>query len=133
MQVAVDAAELVIGFEHPRGPPGQRHRAVPPALEVLGVLPANLDHGIGRAQRAGEAQVLQCLTVLSSSSGTVRIAGAVDVLDWPRPTRARTGDCAGAAPGRNLRLCTLPAAGRGEQHKKTSSGPSAETFWYQVK
>lgn len=31
------AAELVIGFEDPRGAPAQRHRAVPPALEVLRV------------------------------------------------------------------------------------------------
>src|SRR6266516_4048441 len=46
VQAAVDTAELVIGFEHPGGAPAQRHSPVPPSLDVLGVLPANLDHGL---------------------------------------------------------------------------------------
>src|SRR6266487_3794646 len=57
VQAAVDTAELVIGFEHPGGAPAQRHGPVPPALDVLGVLPANLDHRldrVGRAERAGQ-------------------------------------------------------------------------------
>ena len=33
VQVAVDAAELVIGFEHPGGAPAQGHLTVPPAVE----------------------------------------------------------------------------------------------------
>jgi hypothetical protein len=45
VRVAIDAAELVIGFEHPGGAPAQRHGAVSPPLDVLGVLPADLDHG----------------------------------------------------------------------------------------
>ena len=36
MRVAVDVAELVIGFHHASGAPVQRHRAVAPALDVLG-------------------------------------------------------------------------------------------------
>ncbi len=37
MQVAVDAAELSAGFEHSCGAPAQRHLAVTPAFDVLGV------------------------------------------------------------------------------------------------
>ena len=40
VQVAVDAAELVIGFEHPGGALAQRHRPVPPALYPLWRSPA---------------------------------------------------------------------------------------------
>ena len=42
VQVAVDAAELVIGLEHPGGAPAQGYGLIPPALDVLGVPPANL-------------------------------------------------------------------------------------------
>jgi hypothetical protein len=42
VQVAVDAAELVIGLEHPGGAPAQGYGLIAPALDVLGVLPANL-------------------------------------------------------------------------------------------
>jgi hypothetical protein len=48
LEPAVDTAELVIGFEHPGDAPAQRHRRSPPALDVLGVLPADLDHGLDR-------------------------------------------------------------------------------------
>lgn len=59
VQVAVDAAELVTGFEHPSGAPARRHGRVAPAFDVLGVLPADLDHrldpvgGVQRAARVG--------------------------------------------------------------------------------
>jgi len=59
MQVAIDAAELVIGFEHPGGAPAQCHLPARPALDVSGVLSANLDHrldGIGRAERPGQGR-----------------------------------------------------------------------------
>ena len=57
VQVAVDAAELMTGFEHPSGAPARRHGRVAPAFDVLGVLPADLDHRldpVGGAQRAGQ-------------------------------------------------------------------------------
>src|ERR1035437_8063202 len=42
--MAIDRAELVIGFEHPGGAPAQRHRAVAPPLDIHGVLPASIDY-----------------------------------------------------------------------------------------
>jgi hypothetical protein len=49
VQVAVDAAELVGGFEHPAA----HHGPVPPALDVPGVLATDLDHGFDRPTHAG--------------------------------------------------------------------------------
>ena len=50
MQVAVDASELLAGFEHAGGGPAQGHLTVTPVLHVLGVFPADLDHGPDLAQ-----------------------------------------------------------------------------------
>jgi hypothetical protein len=41
MQVAVDAAELLAGLDHPGGAPAQRHLPVAPAFDVGGVLTAD--------------------------------------------------------------------------------------------
>ena len=45
VHVAVDAAELLAGLDHPRGAPAQRHGAVLPALDVAGMLPADQVNG----------------------------------------------------------------------------------------
>ncbi len=50
VQVAVDAAELLAGLEHPGGAPAQRHLPVPPALDVAGVLSADRDHALDRVR-----------------------------------------------------------------------------------
>src|SRR5215471_6016350 len=52
VQAAVDAAELAIGFEHPSGAPAQRHGPVPPPLDVLRMLPADLDQRLDRIRGA---------------------------------------------------------------------------------
>src|SRR5213592_1485453 len=60
VQVPVDAAELVIGFEHPGGAPAERHGPVAPVLDVAGVIPADPDHrldAVGGAQRAGQGRL----------------------------------------------------------------------------
>jgi hypothetical protein len=46
VQVAVDAAELLAGFGHAGGAPAQGHGPVLPPFDVLGVLAADLDHGL---------------------------------------------------------------------------------------
>jgi hypothetical protein len=57
VQVAVDAADLVAGFEHPGGTSAQRHLPIPVALDVPGVLPADLDHRFdGVAERSVRAK-----------------------------------------------------------------------------
>src|SRR5450756_3072542 len=56
VQVAVDAAELLAGLDHPGGAPAQRHGAVLPVLHVARVGAGDGDHrldAVGRAQRAG--------------------------------------------------------------------------------
>jgi len=55
VQVAVDATELLAGFDHPGGAPAHRHVPVAPALHVRRPLPADPDHGldgVGRAEGA---------------------------------------------------------------------------------
>jgi hypothetical protein len=54
MQVSIDVAEPVTGFEHSGGAPAQRHLAVVPPLNVLGILSADLDHGFGWWGEASE-------------------------------------------------------------------------------
>jgi hypothetical protein len=57
VQVPVDAAEWLGCLAHPDGDPAQHHLAVLPALDVGGVVAADLDHrleGVGAAQRSGQ-------------------------------------------------------------------------------
>jgi len=49
--VALDAAELGLGGEHPGGAPAQRHLAVLPVLHASGVVADDLDHRLGRVRR----------------------------------------------------------------------------------
>src|SRR5665648_642341 len=59
VQVAVDAAELLAGFDHPGGAPAQRHGAVLPVLHVYRVVAGDGDRrldAVGRAQRAGQGR-----------------------------------------------------------------------------
>ena len=51
VEVTVHPAELLGRFAHPGGAPAQRHLSVPPALDVAGVVPADLDHRLNRVCR----------------------------------------------------------------------------------
>ena len=53
MEVAVDPAELLAGFDHAGGAPAQRHLPVAPVFDVAGVVAADGDH---RLDRVGGAQ-----------------------------------------------------------------------------
>ena len=52
MEVAVDPAELLAGFDHAGGAPAQRHLSVSPAFDVAGVVAADADHRLDRVGRA---------------------------------------------------------------------------------
>ena len=52
VQVPVDPAELLAGFEHAGGTPTQRHLPVPPPFDVLRVLAADGDHRLDRVRRS---------------------------------------------------------------------------------
>ncbi len=71
-QVAVDAAELVTGFEHPGGALAQCHGPVAAALDVLGVLPAS-------SAKAGTSSLLRALFAVSSASSLAHRAGEVEM------------------------------------------------------
>jgi hypothetical protein len=55
VQVAVDPAERVRGPGHSGSAPAQRHLPVPPPLDVLAVVPADLDHGLDGVRGAERA------------------------------------------------------------------------------
>ena len=57
MEVTVDPAELLAGFDHACGAPAQCHRSVLPVFDVAGVIPTDFDHAfhaVGAAQGAGQ-------------------------------------------------------------------------------
>jgi len=77
MQVAADAAESMTSFEHP-GAPTQHHRAIARALDVLGPLPADLDHPAAAAggpiaiASAGDQRCLPALIDLAGGGSPSR-------------------------------------------------------------
>jgi hypothetical protein len=75
VQVAVDAAELLAGLDHPGGAPAQRHLPVAPALDVARAGPADRDHAldrVGRAQRARERRGARPAAARSTSRSCLR-------------------------------------------------------------
>ncbi len=80
VQVAVDAAELLAGFDHAGGAPAQRHLPVPPAFDVAGVVTADRDHRLDalvlRSVRANVGGTSRRSTVRVSARPSRRLAAA---------------------------------------------------------
>lgn len=118
VRVAVDQAELCAGLDHPGSAPTQRHRSVPSAFDVAGVVPTNFDHAldtVGAAQRAGQGE-----RDIQPQHGEGLLEGL------PAGTRPRQDGCVPAhrpgfpaAPGRAAR------SRRGRRCASVSPPPSA--------